>query len=118
MLKSKPFLAYSSTRGVGSPVTWADIVLFAEYSLEKISRSKVLDFGQLFIDAITSQVHYVKLSIDGSSGIPKFEAYASVTTGKGKTISNMDAGSIFMRSKSSMYKDGRYRLKDKMGIQT
>lgn len=118
LLSSKPFLAYSSTRGVGSPPTWADIVLFAEYTLEKMSKAKILDFGQLFIDAITSQVHYVKLSIDGLTGIPKFEAYASVKPNKGKPISNFEAGSIFMRSKSSMYKDGRYRLKDKMGIQT
>jgi hypothetical protein len=117
LLKSKQFVAYSSTRGVGKPLTWADVVLFSEYCLEKISRAKILDFGQLFLDAITSQVHYVKLSIDGTTGIPKFEAYASVNTGK-KTISNMDAAGIFMRSKSSMYKDGRYRLKDKMGIQT
>jgi hypothetical protein len=57
------------------------------------------------------------MSID-TFGIPKFEAYASVRTNKGKGISNFDAGSIYIRSKSSMYKDGRYRLKDKMGIQT
>lgn len=118
LISSKQFAAYSSTRGVGSPITWADIVLFAEYTIEKISKAKVLDFGQLFIDAITSQVHYIKLSVDGLTGIPTFEAYASVKTPKGKTVSNFEAGSIFMRSKSSMYKDGRYRLKDKMGIQT
>lgn len=118
ILKSKQFAAYSSTRGIGDPPTWADIVLFSEYCLEKMSRSKVLDFGQLFLDAITSQVHYIKLSVDNSSGIPTFEAYASVKPSNGKTISNFNAESIFMRSKSSMYKDGRYRLKDKMGIQT
>lgn len=118
ILKSKQFAAYSSTRGVGDPPTWADIVLFCEQAIEKMSRTKVLDFGELFLDAITSQVHYVKLSVDSSSGIPKFEAYASVKLDKGKKISNFDADSIFMRSKSSMYKDGRYRLKDKMGIQT
>lgn len=118
ILKSKQFAAYSSTRGVGSPPTWADVVLFAEYCLEKITRAKILDYGQLFVDAITSQVHYVKMSVDNSTGIPKFEAYASVKSPKGKALSNFDTSGIFMRSKSSMYKDGRYRLKDKMGIQT
>lgn len=118
ILKSKQFAAYAASRSVGDPPTWADIVLFCEQAIEKMTKTKILDFGELFLDAITSQVHYVKLSVDTSTGIPKFEAYASVKLDKGKKISNFDAGSIYMRSKSSMYKDGRYRLKDKMGIQT
>lgn len=117
ILKSKQFATYASSRGTGNPSTWADVVLFCEYSLEKISRAKILDFGDLFVDAITSQIHYVKLSVD-SSGIPKFEAYATVGTPKGRGLSNFDTSTIYIRSKSSMYKDGRYRLKDKMGIQT
>jgi hypothetical protein len=119
IINSSKFKAYGKTHGVGKVVNWADIVLFFEYVIQKSSKEtpKALDFGQLFIDAITSQVHYIKLSID-SSGIPLFEAYASVTPPGGKNISNFNAKDIYIRSKSSKYKDGRYRLKDKIGIQT
>ena len=119
IINSSKFKAYGKTHGVGKVVNWADIVLFFEYVIQKSSKEtpKALDFGQLFIDAITSQVHYIKLSID-SSGIPLFEAHASVTPPGGKNISNFNAKDIYIRSKSSKYADGRYRLKDKIGIQT
>lgn len=119
IIESTKFKEYGKTHGVDKIVNWADLVLFFEYVIQNASKQtpKALDFGKLFIDAITSQIHYVKLSID-STGIPVFEAYASVTPPGAKNISNFDARDIYIRSKSSKYKDGRYRLKDKIGIQT
>ena len=119
IVDSTKFKEYGKTHGVGKIVNWADLVLYFEYVIQNASKQtpKALDFGELFIDAITSQVHYIKLTVD-SSGIPTFEAYASVKPPTGKNISNFDAKDIFIRSKSSKYKDGRYRLKDKIGIQT
>ena len=119
IINSTKFKEYGRTHGVDKTVNWADLVLFFEYVIQNSSKQtpKALDFGELFIDAITSQIHYVKLSID-SSGIPLFEAHASVTPPGGKNISNFNAKDIHIRSKSSKYKDGRYRLKDKIGIQT
>jgi Ni,Fe-hydrogenase III small subunit len=119
IINSSKFKLYGTTHGVGKVVNWADIVLYLEYVIQNASKQapKALDFGDLFIDAITSQIHYIKLTVD-SSGIPVFEPYASVTPPGGKNISNFDAKDIYIRSKSSKYKDGRYRLKDKIGIQT
>jgi hypothetical protein len=116
IIKSQQFKSYSATHNVDKIVNWADLVLFFEYVIQKSSQSqpKALDFGELFLDAIASQIHYVKLTID-SSGIPIFEAYATVQP---QNISNFKASDIYIRSKSSKYKDGRYRLKDKIGIQT
>jgi hypothetical protein len=119
IIKSTKFKEYGKTHGVGKIVNWADIVLYFEYVIQNASKKdpKVLDFGQLFIDAITSQIHYIKLSID-SSGVPTFDAHVSVKPPGGKNISNFNTKDIYLRSKSSKYKDGRYRLKDKIGIQT
>lgn len=119
IIDSSKFKEYGKTHGVGKIINWADLVLFFEYVIQNSSKQtpKALDFGELFIDAITSQIHYIKLTVD-SSGFPYFEAYASVTPPGGKNISNFDAKDIYIRSKSSKYKDGRYRLKDKIGIQT
>lgn len=120
IISSTKFKSYGQTHNVDfKNVTWADLVLYFDYVIQNASKDtpKALDFGQLFIDAITSQVHYIKLTVD-SSGVPIFTAHASVTPPGGKNISNFNAKDIYIRSKGSKYKDGRYRLKDKLGIQT
>lgn len=122
MISSAAFKNYAKTHQTDlRRVTWADLVLFFEYVIEKSSKdkSKAIDIGDLFIDAITSQVYYVKLDFNTKTGLPEFEVMASVRQGNsGKTISNFKAEDLFIRSKSSKYKDGRYRLKDKIGVQT
>jgi hypothetical protein len=121
IIASSQFKAYGKTHGVNfNSVRWADLILFFEYVLQNASKDtpKALDFGALFIDAITSQVHYIKMQLNTTTGLPEFEAHASVKPPTGKVISNFKADDMFLRSKSSKYKDGRYRLKDKVGIQT
>jgi hypothetical protein len=116
--KSNQFKAYAARHNVQKGVpNWGDLSLFFEYVLMNASKKQILDFGDLFIDAVTSQVHFIKMTFNLSTGIPKFDAYASIRLPGGRTITYFNKVSFSLRSKNARYKTGIYSFKGKLGIQ-
>lgn len=122
VIKSPQFRRYGAThnvqgKGRGIP-NWGDLVLFFENILQKASKARALDFGEVFAHAIMNQVHYMKINLNLSTGVPTFEAYAKVKPAGGQTVSNIEKRGITLRSKGSRYANGKYKFKGKIGIQT